>query len=96
MKKIVKTTRPFMYDLNKILYDYTVEVTDRLKRLDLVDRVAEEPWTEAHNTVQEAVTKTTPKKKKCKKQSGCSRRLYKYLRKEEKQKAREKGKDIPN
>ena len=51
-----------MYDLNKILYDYTVEVTDRLKRLDLVDRVAEEPWTEAHNTVQEAVTKTIPKK----------------------------------
>ena len=51
---------------------------------------------EAHNTVQETVTKTTPKEKKCKKQSGCSRRLYKYLRKEEKQKAREKGKDIPN
>ena len=51
---------------------------------------------EVRDIVQEAVTKTTPKKKKCKKQSGCSRRLYKYLRKEEKQKAREKGKDIPN
>ena len=83
-----------MYDLNKIPYDYTVEVTDRLKGSDSVDRVAEEPWMEAHNTVQEAVTKTTPKKKKCKKQSGCSRRLYKYLRKEEKQKARDKVKDV--
>ena len=56
-----------MYDLNKIPYDYTVEVTDRLKGSDSVDRVAEEPWMEAHNTVQEAVTKALPKKNKCKK-----------------------------
>ena len=67
MKKVGKTTRPFRYDLNKILYDYTVEVTNRFKGLDLVDRVLEELWMEIHNTVQEAVTKTISKKKKCKK-----------------------------
>ena len=62
-----KTTKPFRYDLNEIPYDYTVEVTNRFKGLDLVDRVCEELWTEVHNTVQEAVTKTIPKKNKCKK-----------------------------
>ena len=56
-----------MYDLNQIPYNYTVEVTDRLKGLGLVDRVLEELWTEVHNTGQEAVTKTIPRKKKCKK-----------------------------
>ena len=56
-----------MYDLKKISHDYTVEVTNRFKGLDLVDRVAEELWTEVHNIVQEAVTKIIPKKKKCKK-----------------------------
>ena len=63
LKKVGKSTRPFRYNLNKISYDYTVEVTNRFKRLDLIDRVAEELWME----VCEAVTKTTPKKKKCKK-----------------------------
>ena len=58
---------PFRYDLNQILYGYTVEVTNRFKGLDLVDRVPEEIWMEVCNTVQEAVTKTIPKKKKCKK-----------------------------
>ena len=66
MKKVRKTTRPFMYDLNQIPYDYTVEVRNRFKGLDLIDRVTDELWTEVHNTVQEAVTKTIPKKKKCK------------------------------
>ena len=56
-----------MYNLNQILYDYAVEETNRFKRLDLVDRVPEKQWTEVHNIVQEALTKTTPKKKKCRK-----------------------------
>ena len=64
LKKVGKTTRPFRYDLNQISYDYRVEVTNRFKKLELKDRVSEELWTEVHNMVQEAVTKTTPKKKK--------------------------------
>ena len=67
MKKVMKTTRPFRYDLNQIPSDYTVEVTNRFKGLDLVDRMSEELWTEVHKTAQEAVTKIIPKKKKCKK-----------------------------
>ena len=64
MKEVGKATRRFMYDLN--IYDFTVEVTNRFKGLDLIDRVPEELWTEVHNIVQEAVIKTIPKKKKCK------------------------------
>ena len=67
MKKLGKTTRPFRYDLNQIPYDYTVEVRNRFKELDLIDRVPEELWTELHDIIQEAVIKTIPKKKKCKK-----------------------------
>ena len=67
MKKVGKTTRPFRYDLNQIPYDYTIEVTNRFKELDLIDRVPEELWIEVWDTVQEAVIKTIPKKKKCKK-----------------------------
>ena len=67
MKKVGKTTRQFRYNLDQILYDYTVEVTTRFKRLDLIGRVPEELWTEVHDIVQEAVIKTIPKKKKCKK-----------------------------
>ena len=67
MKKVRKTTRPFRYDLNQTRYDYTVEVRNRLKGLDLIDRVPEELWTAVRNIVQEAVIKTIPKKKKCKK-----------------------------
>ena len=63
----MKTTRPFRYNLYQISYDYTVVVMNRFKGLDLVDRVIEELWTEVHNTVQEVMTKTIPKKKKCKK-----------------------------
>ena len=65
--KLRKTTRPFRYDLNKIPYDNTVEVRKRFKGLDLIDRVPEELWMEVHDIVQEAVIKTIPKKKKCKK-----------------------------
>ena len=64
MKKVRKTTRPFRYDLNQIPYDYTVEVRNRFKGLDLIDRVPDELWTDI---VQEAMIKTIPKKKKCKK-----------------------------
>ena len=67
LKKVGKTTRPFRYDLNQIPYDYTMEVTNRFKGLDLLDRVPEELWTEVRDTVQEAVIKAIPKKKKCKK-----------------------------
>ena len=64
MKKVGKTTRPFRYDLNQIPYDYTVEVTNRFKRLDLIDRVPDELRTGVPDIVQEAVIKTIPKKKK--------------------------------
>ena len=63
MKKVGKTTRPFKYDLNQILYDYTVEVTNKFKGLDLIDRMHEELWTEIHDTVKEAVIKSIPKRK---------------------------------
>ena len=64
MKKVGKTTRPFRYDLNQIPYDYAVEVTNRFKGLDLIDRVPDELWMEIHAIVQEAVIKIIPKKKK--------------------------------
>ena len=67
MKKVRKNTRPFRYDLNQIPYDYTVEVTNGFKGLDLTDRVPEELWMEVHNIVQETQSKTIPKKKKCQK-----------------------------
>ena len=67
LKKVGKTTRSFRYDLNQIPDDYTVEVRNRFKGLDLIDRVPEELWTEVCDIVQEAGIKTTPKKKKYKK-----------------------------
>ena len=67
LKKVRKTTRPFRYDLNQIPYDYTVEGTNRFQGLDLINSVPEELWTEVCNIVQEAMIKTIPKKKKCKK-----------------------------
>ena len=67
LNKVGKTTRPFRYDLSQIPYDYTVEVRNRLKGLDLIDRVPEELWMEVCDTVQETGIKTIPKKKKCKK-----------------------------
>ena len=77
MKKKGKNTRPFSYDLNQIPYDYTVEVMNRVKGLDMVDRVPEELWMVVGNTVQEAVTKTIPKKRNAIRQGSCLRRLYK-------------------
>ena len=67
MKKVGKTTRPFRYDLNQISYDYTVEVRNRFKGLDLIDRVPDELWTEVHDIAQETGIKTIPMEKKCKK-----------------------------
>ena len=77
MKTVGKTTIPFRYDLNQILYDYTVEVTNRFKGLDKTDRVPEELWMEVPDIVQEEGSKNIPKKKKQKKQNGCLRRPYK-------------------
>ena len=73
LKKVGKTISPFRYDLNQIPYDYTVEVTNRFKGLDLIDRVPKELWMEVHDIVQEVVTKITPKEKKM--QSSCLRGL---------------------
>ena len=67
LKKVGKTTRPFRYDLNKISYDYTVEVRNRFKRLDLIDRVPDELWMEVPDTVQKTGIKTIPMEKKFKK-----------------------------
>ena len=76
LKKVEKATCPFRYDLNQIPYEFTVKVTNRFKGLNLVDRVLEELWTEVHNIVPEAVTKTIPKKKKWKKANDCLNRPY--------------------
>ena len=67
MKKVGKTARPFRYDLNQIPYDYTVEVRNRFKGLDLIDRVPDELWNEVGDIVQETGIKTIPMEKKCKK-----------------------------
>ena len=67
MKRVGKTTRPFRYELNQIPYNYTVEVRNRFKGLDLIDRVPEELWMELHDIVQEAVIKTIPPKKEMQK-----------------------------
>ena len=89
LKRVEKTARLFRYDLNQSPYDYTVEVTNRFTGLDLVNRVPQELWTEVHNNTQEMVTKTIPKGgKNARSQSGCLRRPYKQLRKEEKQKGK--------
>ena len=96
MNKVGKTTRPFRYDLNLIPYDYTVEVTNRFKGLDLIDRVPEELWTEAHDSVQEMVTKTIPKKKKCKKAKWLSEEALQIaVKKKGNKKQRRKGKIYP-
>ena len=73
LKKVGNTTRPFRYDLNQIPYDYTVEVTNRFKGLDLIDKVPEELWTEVHDIVQESGIKTILKEKKCKKAKWLSK-----------------------
>ena len=70
MKKVGKTNRPLRYDLGQVPYDYTVEVTNRFKALDLIDKVPEELWMEVCDIVPEEVIKTIPKKKKCKEANG--------------------------
>ena len=90
MKKIGKTTRPFRYDLNQIPYNYTVEVTNRFRELDLIDRVPEELWKKVCNIVQEAVIKTIPKKKKCKKAKWLSEEPLQIAEKRREAKAKEK------
>ena len=72
MKKVGKTTRPFRYHLNQIPYDYTVEVRNRFKGLDLIDRVPDELWTKVHDIVQETGVKTIPMEKKCQKEKWLS------------------------
>ena len=81
MKKVGKTARPLRYDLNQIHYDYIVEVRNRFKGLDLIDRVLDELWTEVHDIVQEAVIKTIPKKKKCTKAKWCSEEVLQIAEK---------------
>ena len=88
-KKVGKTTRPFRYDLNQIPYDYTVEVTNRLKELDVLDRMHDELWMEVHDIVQEAVNKTIPKIKKCKKAKWLSEEALQMA--EERRDAKGKG-----
>ena len=91
LKKVGKTTRPFKYDLNQIPYDYTVEVRNRFKGLDLIDRVPDELWMEVHDIVQEIGIKT--KKKKCKKAKWLSEEALQIAVK--RREAKEKRKDIP-
>ena len=95
LKKGGKTTRPFRYDLNQIPYDYTVEVRNRFKRLDLIDRVPDEQWMEVRDIVQETGIKTIPMEKKCKKTKCLSGEALQIAVEKEKQKLKEKRKDIP-
>ena len=95
MNKVRKTTRSFRYDLNQIPNDYTVKVRNRFKELDLIDRVPDELWSEVCDIVQETWIKTIPKKKKCKKAKWLSEEALQIAVKKEKQKAKEKKKDIP-
>ena len=88
------TTKPFRYDLNQIPYDYTLEVTNRFKGLDLIDRVLEELWMEVHDIVQEAVTKTIPKKKKHNKANWLSEDLKIAKKRREAKGKREKERHI--
>ena len=92
MKKVEKITRLFKYDLNQIPYDYTVEVTKRVKGLDLIDIVSQELWTEMCNSVQEVVIKTIPKKKKCKKAKCVSEEALQIAEKRKKAKSKGEGK----
>ena len=95
LKKVGETTRPFRYDLNKISSDYTVEVTSRLKGLDRIERVPE-LWTNVHNIAQEAVVKTIPKKKKCKKGKQLSEEALQIAEKRKRsERQRRKGKINP-
>ena len=87
MKKVGKTTRPFRYDLNQTPYDYTVEMRNRFKGLDLIDRVPDELWADVYDIIQETGTKNIPKKKKSKKAKWLPEEALQIAEKEEKGKA---------
>ena len=89
MKKVGKTTRPFRYDLNEIPSDCTVDVRNRFKELGLIDRVPEELWMEDNNTLEEEITKTIPKKKKCNKAKWLSEEALRIA--EKRREAKGKG-----
>ena len=95
MKKVGKTTRPFGYDLNQIPYDYTVEVRNRFKGLDLIDRVPKELWTEVHDIAQETGIKTISMEKKCKTAKGLSEEALQIAVKRREAKTKEKRKETP-
>ena len=92
MKKVGKTTRPFRHDLNQIPYDYTVEVRNGFKGLDLIDRVPDELWTQVRDIVQETGIKTIPMEKKCKKAKWLFGGLTNSCEKKRSKKQRRKGK----
>ena len=94
MKKVGKTATPFRYDLNQIPYDYTVEVRNRFKGLDLIDRVPNELWTEVRDIVHETGIKTIPIEKKCKKAKWLSGEALQIAVKRREVKSQEKRKDI--
>ena len=94
LKTVGKTTRTFRYDLNHIPYDYTVEVRNRFKGLDLIDRVPDELWTEVHHIVQETGIKTIPMEKKCKKAKWLSGEALQIAVKRKEVERKEKRKDI--
>ena len=94
LKKVGKTTRPFRYDLNQIPYNYTVEVTNRLTGLDLIDRVADELWREVHDIVQETGIKIIPMERRCKKAKWLSEETLEIALKRREVKTKEKRKDI--
>ena len=95
MKKVGKTTRPFRYDLNQVPYNYIVEVTNRFKGLDMIDRVPEELWVEVCDIVQEAVIKTILKKQKCKKAKWLPEETLQIAEKRRKVKGKGERKDTP-
>ena len=96
LKKVGKTTRPFRYDLNQIPYDYTVEVRNTFKGLDMIDRVPDEPWMEVCDIVHEKTgIKTIPMEKKCKKAKWLSKEALQIAVKRREVKSKGKRKDIP-
>ena len=95
MKKVGKTARPFRYDLNQIPYGYTMDLRNRFKGLDLIDRVPDELWNEVRDIVQETGIKTIPMEKKCKKAKWLSEEALQIAVKRREAKSKEKRKDIP-
>ena len=95
MKKVRKTTRPFRYDVNQIPYDYTVEVRNKFKGLDLIDRVPDELWNEVRDIVQEIGLKTIPMEKKCKQAKWLSEEALQIAVTRKEAKSKGKRKDIP-